>query len=217
MGVCIMATKPRTKPAKSQVATAVQAAHAVLLPILCTLQDVTQANVLAGESRSKQVCAALIALYDNSTNRAADGIALLGDGKKGTKKDDGVKGSIVDALVKQYGDKLHVNVRSEVSKMRIVYAELHNPLVRKAAEENGLRAARNIAKPKAAAETEVAVATKPAGTVVDRAVAILSEDGGFDAMLTALRSHFVRAADSIGLSKMSEIEVHLMSKTKKTG
>jgi hypothetical protein len=208
--------KSASKAKKTAVASAVQAAHSALITILCTYQDQTAANVAATESRSKQECAILITLWTASVDRAADCIALLGDGQKSTKKVDGVKGSVVDALVKQYADKLHVNVRSEVHKMRTVFHGLHLPAVREAAEKRGLRAAYEAAKPKAAAEVEVAVAAKPAGSAVDRVAAILLEEGGFDAALTALRSYFVRAADSIGLAKLSEVEVHLSSKTKKT-
>lgn len=209
-----MATKPRVKK-ETAVASAVQAAHSALIAILSTYQDQTAANVVASESRSKLECATLITLWTASVDRAADCIALLGDGQKSTKKVDGVKGSVVDALVKQYADKLHVNVRSEVHKMRTVFQHLHIPAVREAAEKRGLRAAYDTAKPKAAAEVAAAPAVAPVGSAMDRVTAILSEEGGFDAAIAALRSYFVKAADSIGLSKLGEVEVHLMSKTKK--
>jgi hypothetical protein len=214
-----MATKAsktsKTKPA--QAASCVQVAHLALLPLFVAMQDRSAENQAIAGSRSSAEVKILCTLWDASTDRKADGIALLGDGEKGTKKAAGVKGTLADELVKKYAEKLSVSVRGEISQCRKVYANLGNPAMRAIAEKSGIRAAYDSLKATPEAKDAGAgTTTKVGGTAMERAVAILSEPDGFDALYAALRGYFLKASDSIGVSKLAEIELHMMAKTKKT-
>lgn len=195
------------------VKTPVAIALASLLPVFDALQTQTDASIVLGTSRSASICATIKALHESSTDYAADCVTLFGDGLKHTKKAAGVKGTLADALVAKYSDKLHVNVRAEISRARTVAANWNNPAVRDAAEKSGIRKAYDVAKPKAASEaTPVAPVTPVAysqATMVELVAA------HFDDALFAIRAYLLRAADSISVAKLGEIECHLANKTRK--
>jgi len=197
------------------VATPVQIALASMLPLFCALQERTTENVALGTSRSAGIVAAIGTLHKTSTDFAADRVALLGDANKGTKRADGTKGALVEALSAKYGaNSLHVSVRNECAWARIVCENWNVPAVREAAEKSGLRKARDVAKPKAKPETS---ATPPSvEKPYSQSEAVEFVAAHFDDVVYAMRAYLLRAADSIGIAKLGELEVHLSSKTRKT-
>jgi hypothetical protein len=202
------------KQDKPVVQTPVAIALATVFPLFDALQTQTDASIAGATSRSATVCAAIKTLHETSTDFGADCVAWLGDGKKSTKLDAGVKGTLADALVAKYGDKLHVNVRAEISRVRTVAQNWNRQDVRDAAEKSGIRKAYDTAKPRAAPEAETAtVATVAPAYSQSMMVELVAAH--FDDAVFALRAYLLRAADSIGVAKLGEIEVHLANKTRK--
>jgi len=193
--------------------TPIAIALATLFPLFSALQNRTSENVTLGASRSAGIVAAIKTLHATSTDYAADCVALLGDGKKGTKKEDHAKGTLADALSAKFGDKLHVSVRNETAWARIVASNWNIPAVREAAEKSGLRKARDVAKPKATPEATPEATPVSAQFAKDTALAWIHAH--LDEALEAVRGDLLRAADSIGVSKLAELEIHLNSKTRK--
>ena len=195
------------------VQTPVAIALATMFPLFSALQDRTTENSTLGASRSAGIVASIATLHATSTDYAADVVALLGDGKKGTKKEDHAKGTLADALSAKFGDKLHVSVRNETAWARIVASNWNNPAVREAAEKSGLRKARDVAKPKAA--PEAAPEAAPVAPQYSQSQMVEMVANHFDDAIFAVRAYLLRCADSIGVAKLGEIEVHLANKTRK--
>lgn len=203
----------KQKPVSAAVLSPAQVAHAALLPVFESLQGATVAAVDASASRSKLIVSAIKALFETSTDYAADRVAVFGDGLRSTKKSEGTKGTLADALNSEFGDKLQVTVRSTLAHARAVAENWSNPAVREAAEKSGLRKARDVAKPSAKPETAKPETAKP-----EYSLAVMCEmvAAHLDDAIFALRQHMLHCADSISIAKIGEIEVHLASKTKKT-
>jgi hypothetical protein len=193
--------------------TPADVALATLLPIFAGLQDRTSENVTLGTSRSAAIVAVIKTLHETSTDYSADCVKVLGDGNKGTKKDEGTKGTLADALTAKYGNALHVAVRNELAYARIVAANWNIVAVREAAEKSGLRKARDVAKPKAAPEAAPAAPAAPVTYSQAQMVEMVANH--FDDAIFAVRAYLLRCADSIGVAKLGEIEVHLANKTRK--
>ena len=198
----------------SSIAAPVAVAYATMFPQFDALQVRTTDNKVAGISRSKVIVGAIALLHATSTDYAADTVALLGDGNKGTKKDDeGTKGTLADALTAKHGNLLEVSVRNELSWARIVAANWNIVAVREAAEKSGLRKARDVAKPRAKPETAPETATVAPQYSQSQMVEMVANH--FDDAIFAVRAYLLRCADSIGVAKLGEIEVHLANKTRK--
>jgi len=194
--------------------TPAEIALATLLPIFTGLQERTSENVTLGASRSAAIVSAIKVLYETSTDYAADRVKVLGDADKQTRATDGGKGTLCDALNAKYGKvNLHATVRNEMSQARIVAENWNIIAVREAAEKSGLRKARDVAKPKAVPEAvpeAVPVAPQYSQSQMVEMVA-----NHFDDAIFAVRAYLLRCADSIGVAKLGEIEVHLANKTRK--
>jgi len=193
--------------------TPVAIALATMFPLFSAFQNRTSENSTLGASRSAGIVAAIKMLHETSTDYAADVVTLLGDGKKGTKKEDHAKGTLADALSAKFGDKLHISVRNETAWARIVASNWNNPAVREAAEKSGLRKARDVAKPKAA--PEAAPEAAPVAPQYSQSQMVEMVANHFDDAIFAVRAYLLRCADSIGVAKLGEIEVHLANKTRK--
>jgi len=193
--------------------TPIAIALATLFPLFSALQNRTSENVTLGASRSAGIVAAIKTLHATSTDYAADCVALLGDANKGTKKSDGTKGTLADSLVAEFGDKLSVVTRNELAYARIVAENWNIVAVREAAEKSGLRKARDVAKPKAPPE-DVPVAA-PVAPQYSQSQMVEMVANHFDDAIFAVRAYLLRCADSIGVAKLGEIEVHLANKTRK--
>ena len=194
--------------------TPAEIALATLLPLFEALQERTSENQKTGVTRSAGIVAAIATLHATSTDYAADRAVLLGDASKGTKAVDGSKGTLCDALNAKYGKaNLHVIVRNEMTWARIVAENWNIVAVREAAEKSGLRKARDVAKPKAPPEAPPVAVPVSAQSAKDTALAWIHAH--LDEALEAVRGDLLRAADSIGVSKLAELEIHLNSKTRK--
>jgi hypothetical protein len=107
-------------------------------------------------------------------------------------------------------------VRNDLSLIRAVLDNSGNPAVI-AALPNGLRAAYNARKPKAekTEKTDDAPVVKPdANPSYSQAYMVALVSQHVDDAIYALRDYLIRAKDSIGIGKVTEIEIHLANKTK---
>jgi hypothetical protein len=181
-------SKPVARKALSPVAVAV----AALFPVLAQQNAQATENAKATESRSKSIVAAIAGLFATSKNYGADCVAVFGNGTRGK---DNIKGELAEKL-----DAAKITalvVRNTLVHARTVAQNWRNADVRKAAEEKGLRAARDVAKPKAQPDAKDA----GAGTVKAKGdieiMAELIERNGFAAILGMLESAAVAKAETI--------------------
>jgi len=191
LGDFIMANA-KSKPAVRKPASAVAVAVATLFPVLAQQDVMAQESAKATESRSKTIVAAIATLFASSKDYKADVVAVFGNGTRGK---DNIKGQLAEKL-----DAAKITalvVRNTLSHARTVAVNWTNADVRKAAEESGLRKARDVAKPKAEPEAKDAGAgtVKTVGDV--EMVAQLIARNGLAQLMGMIESACVARADTI--------------------
>ncbi len=211
-----MAKKPSTRskaPAQAAlnpIAAAVKRAHDAILPILIGADRAASEAKSAGESRSKQIVAAVSDLSASIADPVAYGNAcagLFGNGKRGKENAPGD----LAAELKTAG-ATSLQVKTLLSWTRTLAADFRKPHVAKAATESGLRAGYEAAKygpegKKAAPAT----AEAPAITGPEWIAAEVKE-GRVAALMGMIESACVACAKTIEAARIHEARIALAAK-----
>jgi len=165
----------KQKRISAVIVSPVSVCVASILPVLLSQHEQVRANASATESRSATICSAIATLYaampDTSEYKSAV-VSIFGNGVRGKEN---VKGTLAEEL-----DKANVKdviVRNTLAHARTVAENFGNADVRKSAAESGLRKARDLAKPKAAAETETPTTPAVKMTTLEVIAAAIKEHG----------------------------------------
>lgn len=199
-----MANKP-SKTSKTTVNPATAACAKFADAIVTACKGKTEADA----SLSKSCIDAIVALFAVFTDAAAYQAALidmLGNGLKGKANLTGsLKGKLEAAGLHR------TSFQPILTKLRKIAGNWSNPEVQKIAQAEGMAAAYKFLTPKAkpaAAEAEAAPADAYSP---DKLHAMIAEH--FDDALVGLEQYMLRAGDTIGLGKLTEVKIHLARKT----
>jgi len=202
--------KAKTKPqALNPVAAAVKRAHDAILPVLIGADRAAAESKVAGESRSKQIVAAVSDLSASITDPVAYANAcagLFGNGKRGKENAPGD----LSAELKTAG-ATSLQVKTLLSWTRALAADFRKSHVAKAATESGLRAGYEAAKygpdgKKAAPAQEAAPVTGAEW------IAAEVRAGHVAGLLGMIESACVACAKTIEAARVHETRIALAAK-----
>lgn len=166
-------------------------------------------SAAANASRSADAVRIIGELYASIKGDAyaAEVARLFGNGEKGKTHEPGVVKTELEARAKAEGKDVPPTARDFLSKCRTVALAYGKPEVRKAAEESGIRAGYDAAKPKAASESSGKDA--PKATPVSFAEIVMAEIArvGLASVLGVVESALVASKDPIRAAVVHDARV----------
>lgn len=160
-------------------------------------------SAVLSESRSKEAIRIVATMYDSMDATTYKGAiaSLFGNGERGKLN---VKGSLMDAFdakCKAANPPIPagaiISARTFVSHVRAVALEFGNPNVRAVAEKRGVRAARDIARPKPVSTNASKTPEKPLITLPELIGKMVEELGGAVKVAKMMESAFLAKKDAI--------------------